>query len=263
MALIECPECKREISDKASSCPGCGYPIISEPSVPGKVIEPVQETVISPPPQEKRMVPGGMLGPFIHWDEFSDTTAAAQGDTRKGPCPYCWKELNTYVTDTTVSCPHCGREIAVIDKRFYKYYSPGFSVPAPKISSARVNATDPNDPAVLVPLFIVAACILGFLFWEHGQMGSSPAPAPPAQTEGPSNAYFYAQDRVKELLKAPATADFPSFSPEFVSGSGRDFKVAAYVDAQNGFGAKLRNHFTCDVHIIDDKHAKVSCSLKN
>jgi len=27
MALIKCPECEREISDKASSCPHCGYPI--------------------------------------------------------------------------------------------------------------------------------------------------------------------------------------------------------------------------------------------
>lgn len=29
MALIKCPECGREISDKASSCPHCGYPIES------------------------------------------------------------------------------------------------------------------------------------------------------------------------------------------------------------------------------------------
>lgn len=27
MALIECPECHKEISDKASSCPHCGYPV--------------------------------------------------------------------------------------------------------------------------------------------------------------------------------------------------------------------------------------------
>lgn len=27
MALFKCPECGKEISDKASSCPGCGYPI--------------------------------------------------------------------------------------------------------------------------------------------------------------------------------------------------------------------------------------------
>jgi len=27
MALINCPECKKEISDKVKSCPHCGYPL--------------------------------------------------------------------------------------------------------------------------------------------------------------------------------------------------------------------------------------------
>ena len=27
MALINCPECNKEISDKAKSCPNCGCPI--------------------------------------------------------------------------------------------------------------------------------------------------------------------------------------------------------------------------------------------
>lgn len=27
MALIKCPECEKEISDKAVSCPNCGYPM--------------------------------------------------------------------------------------------------------------------------------------------------------------------------------------------------------------------------------------------
>jgi len=30
MALISCPECKKEISDKAQICPNCGYPISKE-----------------------------------------------------------------------------------------------------------------------------------------------------------------------------------------------------------------------------------------
>ena len=30
MALIHCPECGREISDKAAACPGCGYPLFSQ-----------------------------------------------------------------------------------------------------------------------------------------------------------------------------------------------------------------------------------------
>ncbi len=27
MALIKCPECGKEISDQASKCPSCGYPV--------------------------------------------------------------------------------------------------------------------------------------------------------------------------------------------------------------------------------------------
>ena len=30
MALIKCPECGKEISDKAVSCPHCGFPISKE-----------------------------------------------------------------------------------------------------------------------------------------------------------------------------------------------------------------------------------------
>ena len=34
MALIKCPECGKEISDKASTCPSCGCPIATnEPAV--------------------------------------------------------------------------------------------------------------------------------------------------------------------------------------------------------------------------------------
>ncbi|MCF6175496.1 MAG: zinc-ribbon domain-containing protein [Victivallaceae bacterium] len=27
MSLIDCPECQKEISEQAKSCPNCGYPI--------------------------------------------------------------------------------------------------------------------------------------------------------------------------------------------------------------------------------------------
>jgi predicted nucleic acid-binding Zn ribbon protein len=27
MSLIHCPECQKKISDKAASCPDCGYPV--------------------------------------------------------------------------------------------------------------------------------------------------------------------------------------------------------------------------------------------
>lgn len=37
MALTDCPECEKKISDKAVSCPNCGYPMAEEKS--GRRIE--------------------------------------------------------------------------------------------------------------------------------------------------------------------------------------------------------------------------------
>jgi hypothetical protein len=34
MALIPCPECKKEISTSAMSCPSCGYPLQVKPPEP-------------------------------------------------------------------------------------------------------------------------------------------------------------------------------------------------------------------------------------
>lgn len=38
MALINCPECSKKVSDKASSCPRCGYPIHNEVETSGTIM---------------------------------------------------------------------------------------------------------------------------------------------------------------------------------------------------------------------------------
>ena|SRR5579885_3302802 len=35
MPLIKCPDCSRECSDQAPTCPACGRPILREPPKPG------------------------------------------------------------------------------------------------------------------------------------------------------------------------------------------------------------------------------------
>ena len=44
MALINCPECNKQISDKANSCPNCGYPI--SPSESNKKVDYAQIRVV-------------------------------------------------------------------------------------------------------------------------------------------------------------------------------------------------------------------------
>ena len=47
MALINCPDCNKEISDKAPTCPGCGAPIVKDTESKGSGVDhlvTVQET---------------------------------------------------------------------------------------------------------------------------------------------------------------------------------------------------------------------------
>lgn len=57
-------------------------------------------------------------------------------------------------------------------------------------------------------------------------------------------AIVWCEDYVKDRLKAPSTADF---SDETVASQGRTWTVNGSVDAENSFGAKLRNSFACVV----------------
>ena len=43
MALIECPECKKQVSDKAPTCPQCGAPIATIPSPSPTTTEPIKK----------------------------------------------------------------------------------------------------------------------------------------------------------------------------------------------------------------------------
>jgi hypothetical protein len=51
------------------------------------------------------------------------------------------------------------------------------------------------------------------------------------------------EDFVKDRLKAPSTAEFETS----VTGFGPEYTVTGTVDAENSFGARLRNQFTCTV----------------
>lgn len=61
MALIKCPECKNEISDKAENCPKCGYPILSEICSKEEIIN------FSPPLKNKNLNKNtnGSLKPWL------------------------------------------------------------------------------------------------------------------------------------------------------------------------------------------------------
>ena len=67
---------------------------------------------------------------------------------------------------------------------------------------------------------------------------------------------MYVEDIIKEKLKSPSTAKFPSLSDwSIYEESYNTYSVSSYVDAENGFGAEIRTYFsltvTTDNEILD------------
>ena len=58
------------------------------------------------------------------------------------------------------------------------------------------------------------------------------------------DAVVVAEKAVKNNLKSPSTAEFCSHKEYSITCSGDTWTVSGYVDAQNSFGATLRNDFT-------------------
>lgn len=60
--------------------------------------------------------------------------------------------------------------------------------------------------------------------------------------------YLYARDFIKNNLKSPSTAEFPSFNEVSHKYLGNcTHNITGHVDAQNSFGAMLRNKFDVTV----------------
>lgn len=77
-------------------------------------------------------------------------------------------------------------------------------------------------------------------------------------------AWAYAQQFVKQDLKAPSTAEFPFGGYRHVQplGDGR-YRVTSYVDAQNSFGAALRTHFEAVLRRAPDRWELESLQIRD
>jgi len=66
VALIACPECTREISDKAAACPHCGNPRQAAPPAPQEYyFEPTPQPVVVQPKGEGCFLQTLNLGCFL------------------------------------------------------------------------------------------------------------------------------------------------------------------------------------------------------
>ena len=112
MALINCPECKREISDMAESCPQCGFPITKnaslKPALPSMLWDSEEEGYIS------------VKCPQCSKESRIKETAATKTTTGyklagEGKCS-CGLVFDSIVRDERVKCPKCGATEVTVQK---------------------------------------------------------------------------------------------------------------------------------------------------
>lgn len=90
---------------------------------------------------------------------------------------------------------------------------------------------------ILAPLILVVLFIIG------GALFGSNDSDEPNRFE----AIRYCEDAVRDQLRSPARAEFDSQSTD-----SNPYRVSGTVDAENGFGATVRNSFACTVTITGD-----------
>lgn len=102
-----------------------------------------------------------------------------------------------------------------------------------------------------------------YLSWHFLVSSSSPATPPPAISTGQTNslsaeaiensnsmnARVCAEIQIRDMLKSPSTASF-SWTPD-ISKWGKNYAVISYVDAENSFGANIRQHWQCRVTLAE------------
>jgi len=136
----------------------------------------------------------------------------------------------------------------------------GFRVQISGTTEVVPAAPDPErrDPALVKTLSWLSG--LGVILFYLFALGillfgavSCLSPKTPATVSAPvlssadlaENAYFVAQEAVKQRLKAPATADFPLEPLRTAHKTDGAIELASYVDAENSFGANLRLRWYC------------------
>ena len=122
-------------------------------------------------------------------------------------------------------------------------------VELPKANVQPITGKKDLDPkqvgmgvSVLLILFLCLICLCSSIFNGKGK-----------EKNYELAAYVGCELYVKETLKAPASAEFPSTSTADIRElENKVFEIRSYVDAQNSFGAMIRTDFYCKIQYIGD-----------
>lgn len=93
MALIKCAECGREVSDKASTCIGCGAPLKLAPAAAAPSYMPPPQPQGMGPGAKLAIVAGGLVVMFVAFGIKAGNSPEAKAKSHaRGVIDLCWSD---------------------------------------------------------------------------------------------------------------------------------------------------------------------------
>jgi len=190
-------------------------------------------------------------------------------------CPYCSEDVSEDAVQCgsckailkpdkfqqTKKCPSCAEEIQedAVKCRYCGEFLDGSKSAMLEKQGKGVQISTKHG-AIIIILCAVFIIVSQFLSSNsYNKKAKSPRNTTPHYVTICSMAHVY----VKENLKSPSTAEFPSCNEKAIQRLGNNkFRYSGYVDAQNGFGAMIRNKFMVEMQYKgDDNWSLLSIDL--
>lgn len=234
MALINCPECGKKISDKASVCPNCGCP----------VEKPTPQKIISPTTMPQRKNNHGCSVIIILFLMFCVAFGVFVTQGGKNISSIAGKYLD--VTDEQGKVIDSVLKDCGITKVATFEYDPLLdNVHSEGETGYRLSI---NDSVYNIILYLNADKTVYSLSYNTYPLYSENTVVATLQdytftTDETSDLMIMCEDKVKEILASPSTANFPNILEWGFAKEKNIVTVQGYVDAQNAFGAEVRSNF--------------------
>lgn len=269
MALITCPECHGQVSDKAAACPHCGYPL--------ERAERETEQLISELT--------GVLKAKIDTDTADQGHPLTKEEIRTGSylvqCPHCSHMTNKYKP----LCESCGKKWSDSSGVLPEKTNP--SAPQPRDLKQESKSSSGSSliwglilaMSLIVIIALSVAAKNPYLSSKNttssGTSGkssyssnssssgySSSSSKKQDDDEIKASVYVLAKKCVKNHLKAPSTAKFSEmWECAFQKGEGNVYMMTGYVDSQNSYGAMLQEQWSIMAEVNGDKASLVMLTI--